>query len=140
MNLIDIISLLVKKEIDLNKFDLNLDEINYLKYLLNEQTEIFDDMQIKINLIIEDNKIDYHDIPNIVLIISDVIHVNYNKINKNINIMNIITFIMNNIIDFGFLPIPNAELTIIKKIVNTSLQLLNKNVSEKKYCLFKLFC
>ena len=128
---------------NISKFKLNQNEIDYIKFLLSDQLQIFNDIQDQINLLIVNDSISLQDLPSIVLIISDIIHINFVNISNKIDIINVIQYIIDTILDSGLLPLPNIELQIIKSIVDTSIQLLKKNVylikKEEQYC-WNLFC
>lgn len=141
-NIIDIVC----KNINIEKYSINLNEheINYIKNLTKNNPEIFTDVQKTIDDIMSDGKIDLHDLPKIILLISQIVksHVIENAV-KNIDIISVIRFVMDSLLDSGLLPLPNIELQLIKKIVDSSLDLLkmdtNININIKSNCL-KLFC
>jgi hypothetical protein len=123
---------------------LNNDEIMFIKNILSKHSEILDKIDNEINNIITDEKIDLHDIPQIVLVISDIYtsHIVENYI-ENIGLLNIIKFTIDSIIDSNMLPLPNIEISIIKKIIDSSISLLQFNVNiiekEKINCFNYLF-
>ena len=47
---------------------------------------------------------------------------------KSVGVINIVKFILDSILDCGVLPINGLEEIIIKKLVDTSLDLLSKNI------------
>jgi hypothetical protein len=145
MSLVD----LLKNNLNNNVgIELTKAEIEYLKIIINKQPDLFDNINNSINSIISDGKIDLHDIPEIILLISNIInsHIIENLI-EDVGLINIVKFIIDSIIDSNLLPIPVIEKIIIKKIVDTSISLLklNSNFIKKKtvYCynyFFNRFC
>ena len=138
MRLIDIFN-----SINIQNFQLNQEEINYIKFLVKKQPHIFDYMQYNINLLINNGKLDLHDLPQIVLIVADIIKINYININNKIDIINLIQYILDIIINSDILPLPDIEFEIINNIIDTSLQLLEIDIyftkEKTKYC-WNLFC
>lgn len=129
--LIQSLSTTLLNRIQINNLSINIsdDEIKYLKNIINTDPTIISNIQNDINSIIEDNKIDYKDIPKIVLLISDIFsdHLIENKISP-AGIINIIKFILDTLIDYNLLPIPNIEKIIAKQLIDSSLSLLSKNI------------
>ena len=82
-----------------------------------------------------DGKIDLHDLPQIVLIISDIYtyHIIENLI-EDIGIINIVKFTLDSLIDSDILPLPNIEKYLIKKMADSSICLLkfNPNIIQKE--------
>jgi hypothetical protein len=72
-------------------------------------------------------KIDIHDIPQIVLVISKVIKINFRKIVNHINVLSVVEYMLHALLNSGLLPIPNVEKAILKKVVDASFKLLEMN-------------
>ena len=111
---------------------LNHSEIEYIHFLLSNYPELFHQMEQDIEMIISDRKIDYHDIPLIILLISnmyhtDIIHTNIN----NIEIINLIKFIVDSILQSDYIPLPHLERYIIQQLIDSSLELLKFNLSAE---------
>jgi len=115
------------------EIELNVDEITFLKEILNETPEVFDN--------IVDEKMDIHDIPQIIASISMV----YNSILiEKVDMINIIRFTINSILDSHLFLSPDIELSIIMKVVDGSIDLLKMNMilskkDEEVWC-YSLFC
>lgn len=117
---------------------LNNDEIIYLQTLLAKNPEVFSKISENINNIMADGKLDLHDIPQIILLISNSINANLIKhILVNVDIINIIQFTINTLLESELLPFPDFELTIIKYVIDSSLTLLRTNI---KYGKKKIHC
>ena len=139
-NIFDIIC----KNINDDKYaiHLNTQEMDYIKNLTKNNPEIFTDIENTINDIMSDGKIDLHDIPKFILLISQIFksHAIENAV-KNIDIIAVIRFIVDSMLDSGLLPLPNIEIQLIKKIADSSLDLLKMDTNIKiKYNCFKIFC
>ena len=90
------------------------------------------------------NKIDLHDIPQIILLLSTAYNsIPINQYFINIDIVNIIQYTIDSILDSGIIILPQIELTIIKQVVDSSIQLLRMTIpgiiTETKWCL-SFFC
>jgi hypothetical protein len=125
---------------------LNNDEIIYLQTLLANNPEVFNKISENIKKIAADNKLDLHDIPQIILLISNLFNTNLIKhILVNIDIINIIQFTIDILLESGLLSFPELELTIINYVIISSLTLLRMNIKynkKKKHCfsfIFKCF-
>ena len=99
-------------------------------------------MQSKnIDLIIVDNIINFHNIPQIIMVLSTIYSSNIIvKMLDGVDLINIIQFTINSILDSNIIPLPNVELLIIKNLVDASINLLRINMRaieiESKYCCF----
>jgi hypothetical protein len=123
----------------LAKLRLNKEEIEYIQSLLSDNPEIFTKMEAAINDIMKDGKIDIHDIPQIVVLVSTIMHVNFISVCKKVDLLNVIEYMMYTIIESGILPIPPIEYPILEKIISSSIQLLKMQVrrtDSTKYCCF----
>ena len=85
------------------------------------------------NNILYDNKIDYHDIPNISLYISKL-YINYVYINKHIDNYNIIIFLVDVILFTCTKDISIEEIILINKLIDISIELLKTNPNKFKSC------
>ena len=99
-------------------------------------------IQDEFNNIIEYNLINLHHIPEIILLITDILKTNIIQNNiQNVGIINIIRFILVSLFDSNILLLNSDEIEIIKSLVNSSLQLLNTNIDfvvkeEEVFCSF----
>jgi len=126
-----------------NPTDLSHNEIEYIKYLVND-TAAFTNIENAIKEIMRDGKVDFHDIPQIIVAISNIVSLNYIDIYKKIDKIAVIKYIINQIIDSGLLPLPAIELPIIKRIIDSSIDLLEMNLNSnwwsKCFSLFSCCC
>ena len=104
-------------------------EIEYIHNIINNDPQLLYNIGDSINSIISDGKIDLHDIPKIILLMSQIYKSNCIK---NINIINIVKFTLDCILEFKYLPLPNVEIIIIKSIIDNSLDLLSLNIDLVK--------
>ena len=116
---------------------LNPSEKNYLVKLFNKDNSILLQLENLLSEILSDNKIDYHDIPNIILFITKLYTNSFCIYNNKIDPFNIIQFITEAII-FSYMPTINAEeIFIINKTIYVSLQLLKiQPIAFKCNCNF----
>lgn len=122
---------------------LTKDEIEYMKTLLHEKPEVFEEISREINEILDNGKIDLHEIPQIVLLISKIYSNNMttNTTTTRINLPNIIRYTVEFILDMETLPY-NADLATMKNVIDSSIDLLNMNLGHNENCfsLFRGFC
>ena len=99
-----------------------------LHQMMAESPETFTKIDFAIENIIINEKFDIHDIPQIILAISTVIK--NDKILTGQFAIEIIKLFIEAIIDSEVLPFPECEISIIKKIVNSSIELLEIKMPE----------
>jgi len=116
------------------------------EYDISGNTGIISRIQTEFNSIIKDGIISLHDIPQLVLLITDILKSNIvqNTI-QNVGIINIIKFILDSLFDSNVLPLNTTELYLVKTLVDSSLQLLQTNIDfvvkeEKVVCSFFETC
>ena len=122
---------------------LNQSEIDFLNNLINHSPEILDNITVEIHNIVEDGKIDYHDIPQIILLLSNMYknHI-FGKVVEDVGVSNIVKFTIDTFLQSGILPLPNLELQIIQKLVDSSIDLLKMNtevIKKEEECCFAFF-
>ena len=105
----------------------------YLLKLFDKHDSILIELTNLSNNILSDNKIDYHDIPNIILYISKL-YINYFYINKNIDNYNIIKFLAEVIIFTYTKDISIEEIILINKLIDLSIELLKTSPNKFTYC------
>lgn len=119
-------------------------EVNFIEELITKYPNILNQIKDQIDNIILDGKIDLHDIPQIVLLISNIYtsHI-FEKSIENIEIINIVKFTLDSLIDSSVLPLPNIKKEIIKKTIDSSISLLNFNITtifkKEKICCYNFF-
>jgi hypothetical protein len=122
-------------------------ELNFLKELLLDKPEVFAKISAGLKEIMADGKIDLHDVPQIILLIATIYNANViPDIALKINMNNIIQFTIDAILDSGILPLPQFEVDIIKRVVDSCMHLLktNPNLAKKEteacHSCFTFFC
>ena len=129
------------------QISLSPNEIAYLKRTINERPSIFIKVLLNINKTTYDNTIYLQDIPQIILILSDMYRSNIieEKI-AGVDIINIIEYTINSIL-YSKLFYLQDDLDIVKLLVDSSIELLRIKISiiekeeekkeeEIKYCCF----
>ena len=125
------------------QISLSPNEITYLKRIINERPSIFIKMLSNINKIIYDNTIYLQDIPQIIVVLSDVYRSNIiEEILPGVDLINIIEYTLNTIL-YSKLFYLQEDLDIVKLLVDSSIELLRIKISiiekkeeEIKYCCF----
>ena len=116
-------------------------EVNFIEELITKYPNILNQIKDQIDNIISDGKIDLHDIPQIILLISNIYtsHI-FEKSIENVEIINIVKFTLDSLIDSSVLPLPNIKKEIIKKTIDSSISLLNFNITtifkKEKICCY----
>jgi len=116
---------IISNKVNLNDFTIKLtfDDINYLIFLIQKSPEIFDYIELQIQQLKINNKINFHELPNIILLTATLLKKNIIKNNiLNINLINIIKFIIDTSI--LLIPLNNNDNYIVKLVIDTSLKLL----------------
>ena len=107
-------------------FHLTQKEVIFMNDLLNQHPEIFGKIQKTLDDIISDDKLDFHDIPKIVLLISQIYHEHLiGYIVQEVGIINILKLTLDALLESGIIPVPGFALSIVKGVVDVSLDLLN---------------
>ena len=120
------------------KFNINTqltqDEKDYLIKFFYNNNVILLDIQKIVDEILSDNKIDYHDIPNIILLLTKM-SMNYFKINTSLNIFKFIKFITEVIIFLYVKPSSVDQIITINKLIDVSINILkiNPHILTGKY-------
>ena len=129
------------------QISLSPNEIAYLKRTINERPSIFIKILSNINKIIYDNTIYLQDIPQIILVLSDIYRSNIiEEIIAGVDLTNIIEYTINSIL-YSKLFYLQEDLDIVKLLVDSSIELLRIKISiiekeeekkeeEIKYCCF----
>jgi hypothetical protein len=121
------------------KMSLTPAEIAFMTSLLADTSgnnSIVPQLQQEIQGILKEGSISLHDIPQLVLIITQIFQqVFSNKQpasdqikNANINIVNLIQYTLDALLDSNILPIPAALQPVAKNILDTSITLLNTSL------------
>ena len=143
----DLIDDLIKMFLlNLNKteYDLSSEQIEWIKKFMALSPKSLENILIDIKVIIEDKKIDLHDIPMIIKLITDVYHNDAIKINLSDpkNLIGFIKYTINILINSQYIDLSFVEKKVIINIVDISLNLLSINLktSATKSCLSILGC
>ena len=130
LNMIDIIN---EPNDNINtKLDIN--EKEYLLKLFSEDKTTILELRNLIDDILQDNKINFHDIPNIILFITKKC-ANYFSIYKyNVDATNIIKFITEAIIHTHINSLTSDDIVIINNVIDISLELLRMNLTDFNKC------
>jgi hypothetical protein len=108
-------------------------ELFFLESLIKNNPVFFKDIHEEIEKIIRDRTINIHDIPEIVLLLSQIFHIHFvENCIEDFGIVNIIQFIIECILDSGLFHINDVDIEILKRVVKTSLSLLKMNVTIEK--------
>ena len=132
--------------LNLNKteYDLSSEQIEWIKKFMALSPKSLENILIDIKVIIEDKKIDLHDIPMIIKLITDVYHNDAIKINLSDpkNLIGFIKYTINILINSQYIDLSSVEKKVIINIVDISLNLLSINLktSATKSCLSILGC
>jgi len=109
------------------------EELNYLTRLVKENPVFFQDIHVNIENIIKDGILNIHNIPEIVLLLTNIFQVHFiENCIQEFGMTNIIHFIIDAILDSNLFHIPEVEVEIIKRVVSISLILLKTDVNMEK--------
>lgn len=126
------------------EYDLSLEQIDWITKFVALSPKSLENILIDIKVIIEDKKIDLHDIPMIIKLITDVYHNDAIKINMSDpkNIIGFIKYTITILINSQYIDLSSVEKKVIINIVDISLNLLSINLktTNTKSCLNILGC
>jgi hypothetical protein len=121
----------LKINLHLEKYAVHLtnNEKQYLDVLMDKNPEVFTKIQQTVDEILSDGVVDLHDIPKIILLISQMYQANVLvEFVQHIRLLSLVKFTIDCLLDSGLLPIPQVEVVIIKRIVDTTIDLLSTNI------------
>lgn len=107
-----------------------------IKAMLQNSPQSFDQIDSTITEIMKDGKIDIHDIPNIVLLVSKLFEHTISV--KNVDLISAVEFVIHVIL--SLLPIPPEEIIIVDKIVDSSIGLLKTNLNYIEHVFDSTTC
>lgn len=113
---------------------LSVQETNFMHNLLQDHPEVFRKIQGIVEEIMADGKVDIFDLPNLIRLCSQIYHehlVGYAI--QHVGVISLIQFTLDALLDSGLLPINGVTKDILKKVIDSSLELLNANVSSIPY-------
>lgn len=122
---------LLLSNVDSPCYNLTQEQINWINIFIIASPESFQKISEDFKIITNDGKIDLHEIPSIIKLLADIY--NSESIRKGIsNSNNVIVFIKYTIcVIFAskYLTLPGVEKETINGLIDTSIDLLNMNVS-----------
>ena len=131
VNLISLTSLLLAN-VNIPSYNLLPEQIEWINKFIASSPEVFDIILKDIIAITADGKIDSHDIPLLIKLITDVY--NSRAIARDMaNSQNIIAFVkftLEVILDSKYIVLPEIEKTIIKGLIDSSISLLSMHVAS----------
>jgi hypothetical protein len=137
VNLISLTSLLLAN-VNIPSYNLLPEQIVWINKFIEASPEVFDIILKDIIAITADGKIDSHDIPLLIKLITDVY--NSRAIARDMaNSQNIIAFVkytLEVILDSKYVVLPEIEKTIIKGLIDSSISLLSMNVASGNKSIF----
>jgi hypothetical protein len=108
-------------------------EIQYIHDIIHNDPELLAIIGNSVDSIMSDEVINLHDIPTIILLLSEIFKAHCAKnVIHDVGIIPIVRFILDSIMDYQYLPLPSVDRTIIKNIIDISFNLLESNVELKK--------
>lgn len=110
---------------------LNVQEIRFMQILLRDHPEAFRDIQCIMEEIMADGRVDIFDLPNLIRLCSQIYHhrlVGYAI--QQVGVISLVRFTLDALLDSGLLPVNGAARDVLKKVIDSSLDLLATNVSE----------
>jgi len=107
-------------------------EMAFTKTLLRDHPELFENIHDTIQDIVSDGQLNLHDIPKLVLLVSQIYHAHMmTTVVRQVGVINLVKFTLDAILASGLVPLPAIEITLIQRIMDTSLDLLNTNLTHK---------
>jgi len=104
-------------------------EVAFVKNLLQDHPEVFHQIQATVTDIVADGKLNLHDLPKVVLLISQIYHAHLvENVVHHVGVIHLVKFTVDALLESGAVPLPDLEIALIKKVVDASLDLLQTNV------------
>lgn len=115
-----------------NKYNLTIKQINWINAFIQGSPEVLKVITDNITDIISDGKIDIHDIPKIINIITNIYYNNAlrNEIVNPDNIIIFVKFTLDSIIELNLF-LSEIEKENIQKLINSSLDLIKLNINKE---------
>lgn len=124
--------------------NLSLNEVKYILDLLHSEQELLGVIGNSIDSIISDGVINLYDLPIIIMLFAQIFKAHcMRNIIKDVDILKVIRFSMDSIIDYQYLPLPNVDREVIKNIIDNALSLLSTNIELNKKInkgFYRYFC
>jgi hypothetical protein len=113
--------------------ELNPNEIQYIRDVLEKDPQLLHTIGDSIQDIISDGKLDLHDLPKVIKLISEIYKSHcIERLVEDVGVINLVKFTLDSILEFKYLPFPKGEMHLIRKYVDNSLDLLAANVEFVK--------
>ena len=129
----DTFTMLLEENIQNGNYTVRLTpyEIKFVETLMQEHPLMLCKIHNALKEIVKNEKIDVYDIPHIILIIQEIVknHMITSAV-KNVCIFNVLKYIVDALLESRILPFPKMEINILKRVADTSLELLNTNIQE----------
>ena len=115
-------------------FYLSQDELKFIQMVIKSYPHKIHQMHEEIKLLVIKGIIQLYDIPQIVIILSNIYHdlLLKHPTDNPISVIHIIKFTIDSVLDAELIPLPNVEISIINQIINTALTLLNMKLPAVK--------
>jgi hypothetical protein len=117
-----------------SKINLNEESIRIINLIIENNTNIFDDLDKNIKDIIADRVLDINDIPSIILSITDIINLSSTKLNKlkitRDQVINFIKDLLKILIELDTIKVNDKVL--VEKLIDLSIKLLSSKINVKK--------
>jgi hypothetical protein len=112
---------------------LSKSELEFLDHIIKNNPALFLDIHEEMQKIIHHGVLHIHDIPELVLLLSRIFHIHFiENCMEEFGVVNMVQFILDCILDANVLHINDVEIQILKKVIKTSLSLLEMNVVIQK--------
>ena len=122
-------------ELKLNSLSvsLNPEQIKFIRQFISTSPS-FEKINKELQQIIENQTIDIHDLPQIILLISNIIYIEYTQTDSQDKelLIQIIRLTIDVVVESGIFPFGTIEKKITEKIVDYSIQLLFYNIHTGK--------
>jgi hypothetical protein len=115
-------------------YNLTQEQIKWIKNFIALSPNSLEIIVTDLENIIQDGRIDLHDIPIIIKLITDIYHYDSLKIGilEPKIVISVIKYTINALIDSQYINLPLIEKTRINNIINVSLDLLSTNLTANK--------
>jgi hypothetical protein len=134
----------LKTALSLEKYTLCLtaSEVAFMHKLCNNCPDVFNNIKITVNAIMADGKVDIFDVPKLIGLFSQIYQdriILY--VVDNVKTTSLIRFTLDVLLDSDIIPVQSVSKDVIKKIIDTSLDLLDTNTATQtmKSCWTSLF-
>ena len=103
-------------------------EIKFLQALINSNPEMFETIATSVGNIVKNEQISLHDIPHIIIALSNIYKSHFPTKITGVDLINVVQYTIDCILDSGLIPLPDIEQHIIKSVVDASINLLRMHI------------